>query len=161
MTNRAILAGCFAAALTLAAAPVFAQQVRLAAKLNGGNETPNKVTTGAFGNAECVVDLGAGTISCTGSVFNLPSGATQGHIHVGAEGVGGPVVCNAAVSPNVSNDFNFTISCNSSNIALRPTEGIRSYEDFVQAVLGENSYVNIHSAVNPGGEVRGQLLLKQ
>ena len=78
-------------------------------------------------------------------------------VHVGADGVAGPVVCNAVVPVNASNDFNFSISCDESNIVLRPEIGIRSFEDFLQAVLGENAYVNIHSAVFPGGEVRGQL----
>jgi hypothetical protein len=71
-------------------------------------------------------------------------------------------VCNATIPRNISNDFSFTIGpCNSAgNITLRPDQGIRSFEDFLQAVLGENTYVNVHTVVNPGGEVRGQLLLK-
>jgi hypothetical protein len=31
----------------------------------------------------------------------------------------------------------------------------------VQAILGGNSYCNVHSAVNPGGEIRGQLVLQK
>ena len=150
--------------LTISATPAStqAQVIRLTAKLHGGNETPAKVVTGAFGSADCTVDLGkGGEINCTGSVFNLPSGATVGHIHVGAADVGGPTVCNANVPPNISNDFGFTIGpCVASSITLRPDQGIRSFEDFVQAVVGENAYVNIHTVVNPGGEIRGQLLLK-
>ncbi len=158
MSKRVILAAGFAVALL--AAPVSAQQVQMEAILNGGNEAPNKVTSGALGTAECAVNISARTISCTGTAFNLPSGVTQGHIHVGADGVAGPVVCNAVVPVNASNDFNFSISCDESNIVLRPEIGIRSFEDFLQAVLGGNSYVNIHSAVNPGGEIRGQLRLR-
>jgi hypothetical protein len=157
MSKRVILAAGFAAALTLTTTPVSAQQFQMTAELSGGNEAPNKVTSGGLGNADCSVNVSARTITCTGTVFNLPSGVTQGHIHVGAEGVAGPVVCNAVVPVNASNDFNFSISCDESNIVLRPEIGIRSFEDFLQAVLGENAYVNIHSAVNPGGEVRGQL----
>ena len=157
MSKRVILAVGFAAALALTTAPVFAQQLQMTAELNGGNEAPNKVTSGALGNADCSVNISGRTITCTGTVFNLPSGVTQGHIHVGADGVAGPVVCNAVVPVNASNDFNFSISCDESNIVLRPEIGIRSFEDFLQAVLGENAYVNIHSAVFPGGEVRGQL----
>ena len=162
MTRRALVAACATLALTLASSPASAQIFRLTAKLSGGNETPAKITTGAFGSAECTLDLGiGGEINCTGSVFNLPSGATVGHIHVGAVDVSGPTVCNANLTPNVSNDFGFTIGpCTSATITLRPDQGIRSFEDFVQAVLGENTYVNVHSAVNPGGEVRGPLLLK-
>jgi len=157
MSKRVILATGLAAVLALTAAPAFAQQVQMNADLSGGNEAPNKVTSGALGNADCSVNISARTITCTGTVFNLPSGVTQGHIHVGAEGVAGPVVCNAVVPVNASNDFNFAISCDESNIILRPELGIRSFEDFLQALLGGNTYVNIHSAVNPGGEVRGQL----
>lgn len=157
MSKRVILAAGFVAAMALTTTPVFAQQLQMTAELSGGNEAPSKVTSAALGNAECSVNISARTIGCTGTVFNLPSGVTQGHIHVGAEGVAGPVVCNAVVPVNASNDFNFSISCDESNIVLRPEIGIRSFEDFLQAVVGENSYVNIHSAVNPGGEVRGQL----
>jgi hypothetical protein len=163
MTRRTIFAACATLALTLASSPASAQIVRLTAKLSGGNETPAKITTGAFGSADCTVDLGkGGELNCTGTVFNLPSGATVGHIHVGAADVSGPTVCNATIPANISNDFSFPIGpCNSTaNITLRPDQGIRSFEDFLQAVLGENTYVNVHSAVNPGGEVRGQLLLK-
>jgi hypothetical protein len=31
----------------------------------------------------------------------------------------------------------------------------------VQAILGGNSYCNVHSAVNPGGEIRGQFVLQK
>ncbi len=43
---------------------------------------------------------------------------------------------------------------------LRPDQGLRSADDIFQAILGENMYVNVHSAVNTGGEIRGQLTLK-
>jgi hypothetical protein len=161
MSKRVMVAAGCLSVLALMAAPVSAQTVQMSAVLNGGNEAPNKVTTGAFGNAECAVNVGSRTITCTGTIFNLPSGVTQGHIHVGSEGVAGPVVCNAIVPVTASNDFNISISCDESNITLRPEIGIRSFEDFLQAVLGENAYVNIHSAANPAGEVRGQLRLRQ
>jgi hypothetical protein len=153
----------FVSALTLivvlAAAPAYAQLVQLSGRLNGGNEAPNKVLTGSVGTVECTVNVGLRTVSCTGDVFNLPVGVTAAHIHVGAEGVSGPVVCNATVPTGASNDFGFTISCDASTIVLRPDQGIRSIEDFVQAILGEGTYVNVHSGLFPGGEIRGQLKL--
>lgn len=161
MTRRALFAAIWTFLLTLAVSPAFAQNVRLVAKLHGGNEAPNKVLTGAFGDAECVYEVGPQDITCTGTVFNLPTGATAGHIHVGADGVAGPTVCPATFTPNVTNDFTFTLFCTPSNITLRPDQGIRSWDDFVQAVVGENTYVNIHTRVNPGGEIRGPLLIKK
>ena len=43
----------------------------------------------------------------------------------------------------------------------RPDQGIRSADDMFQALLGGNTYVNVHSQVNPGGEIRGQLIVSQ
>lgn len=146
--------------LALAAAPVAAQSFTLTAALAGAGEATqiaNGVNTGAFGDATVVLDLTAQTVTYTVRVFNLPSGVTASHIHVGSPGTAGPVVVNFTVVPNTSNDFSFTGVARFADFTLRPDQGIRSSEDMVQAILGNNSYVNVHSAVNPGGEIRGQL----
>ena len=41
---------------------------------------------------------------------------------------------------------------------MRAPQGINSCEDFEQALLLNNTYVNVHSTANPGGEIRGQLI---
>ena len=41
---------------------------------------------------------------------------------------------------------------------MRAPQGINSCEDFEQALLLGNTYVNVHSTANPGGEIRGQLV---
>jgi hypothetical protein len=64
------------------------------------------------------------------------------------------------VPTNASNDFGFSGSVVDTAFVLRPDQGVRSADDMFQAILGGNSYVNVHSAVNPGGEIRGQLVLK-
>lgn len=160
MTRRTIVT-TLALLLTLAAAPAFAQSVRLAGRLNGGEEAPNKVLTGAVGVVSCRVDLGRRFVTCEGSVFNLPGGVTAGHIHVGSIGVAGPVVCNATLPIGASNDFDFTIFCDATNISLRSAQGINSIDDFLQTLVGEGAYVNIHTSANPAGEIRGQLLLEK
>jgi hypothetical protein len=43
------------------------------------------------------------------------------------------------------------------SLRARPEQGIRDWEDFIQSLVGGQVYVNIHSAVFPGGETRGQL----
>jgi hypothetical protein len=149
------------AVATLAAAPASAQTFTLTANLSGANETPSPgINTGAFGNATVTVDLGARTVSWVVDVFNLPSGVTAGHIHVGAAGTPGPTVVNFTVPSPASNDFRVSGSMPDTGFTLRPDQGIRSADDMFQAILGGNTYVNIHSAVNGGGEIRGQLVLK-
>jgi CHRD domain len=145
--------------VALTASTASAQIVRMTAKLTGGNEKPNAVTTGAFGTGEVTVDVTAQTVSWVIQVFNLPSGATVSHFHVGSPEVAGPIVINIAIPANISNDFALSGTAGPADFVARADQGIRSWEDTIQAVLGENTYLNVHSAVNPGGEVRGQVLL--
>jgi len=150
-----------AAFVALAAAPASAQTYTLTASLNGANETPTAINTGAFGSATVIVDMTNRTVTYTVDVFNLPSGVAASHIHAGAAGTSGPVVVNFAPPVPASNDFRFTGTVKDTEFLLRPDQGIRSADDMFQAILGGNSYVNVHSAVNGGGEIRGQLTLKQ
>jgi len=137
-----------------------AQIVRLAATLSGGNETPI-VLTGAYGVATVTVDLGTQTVSWSIDVFNMPSGTNNAHFHVGAPGIAGPTVVNVAFPAGISNDFNLSGSATAANLLPRTDQGIRSWEDFLQALVGGQTYLNVHSAVNPGGEIRGQVLRVQ
>jgi hypothetical protein len=151
-----------AALIGIGTAPASAQQFTLTATLTGAGETPAPgINTGAFGSATVVVDMTARTVTYTVTVFNLPSGVVASHIHAGAAGTAGPVVVNFAPPVNASNDFSFTGVVPDTAFALNPNVGIRSADDMFQAILGGNSYVNVHSSVNPGGEIRGQLILKQ
>jgi hypothetical protein len=149
------------ALVALAAGPASAQTYTLRANLTGSEEVPN-ILTGAFGSATVVVDMTARTITWTVDVFNLPSGVTAGHIHVGGLGVAsGPTMVNFTVPTSASNDFRISGTAGDSGITLRPDQGIRSADDAYQAILGGNTYVNVHSQVNGGGEIRGQLRLVQ
>jgi hypothetical protein len=147
-----------------AAMPAAAQTFTLTATLTGAGEatqTANGINTGAFGDATITVDMTARTVTYRVNVWNLPSGVTASHIHVGAVNTAGPVVVNFVVPATASNDFSFSGTVRDTEFALQPTLGIRSADDMFQAILGNNSYVNVHSTVNPGGEIRGQLILRQ
>jgi len=168
MTSRVMRAfGATALLMGLASAPAAAQSFTLTAQLSGSNEatatgtsTTGGINTGAFGDCRIVLDLTSQTVTYNVNVFNLPSGVTASHIHVGAERTAGPVVVNFTVPATASNDFGFAGTVAFSAFVLRPDQGIRSSDDMVQAILGGNSYCNVHSQVNPGGEIRGQFTLK-
>ena len=152
-----------ATALIGFATPAAAQSYTLIATLTGAGEstqTTNGINTAAFGDATVIVDLAARTVTYTVRVFNLPSGVAASHIHVGAPQTAGPVVVNFAPPVPASNDFGFSGVVKDTEFVLRPDQGIRSADDMFQAIIGGNSYVNVHSQVNPGGEIRGQLTLK-
>ena len=149
------VAGAFA---LLFSASAEAQVYTFTATLTGGNEVPVVPATGAGGTAVVTLDATADTVSWVVDVFNLPSGATQGHIHVGPPEAAGPVVINFVVPAGISNDFRITGTARASELVLRQPQGIGAWDDFEQAALLNLLYVNIHTTVNPGGEIRGQLI---
>ena len=152
------LAAVFALAFSTQAQ---AQILTFTAALSGSNEAPPVAATGAGGTATITLNLTAQTLDWVVDVFNLPSGVTAGHIHAGGPGVAGPVVINFTVPTTASNDFRFTGTARPADVVPRAAQGVNSWEDLVQAILTGQTYVNVHSQVNPGGEIRGQLLPKQ
>lgn len=158
---RRVLSIATAALFTLVfSAQAQAQTYTFTADLSGGNEVP-PITTGAGGTATITLNATAGTVSWVIDVYNLPSGVTAGHIHVGSDNVAGPVVINFNPTQNLSNDFRIAGTANLTDLTPRAAQGINSPQDVVQMMLNEDCYVNIHSQVNPGGEIRGQLRLQR
>jgi hypothetical protein len=135
-----------------------AQTITLTASLSGDQETPAPgVLTGASGTAIVTLDLATQTVSWVIDVFNMPSGTNNAHFHVGGPGVAGPTVVNVAFPTNISNDYQLTGSATAANLIVRADQGIRSWEDFLQSLVGGQTYLNIHSVNFPGGEIRGQV----
>jgi len=139
-----------------------AQTYTLTATLTGAGENP-AVNTGAFGSATVTVDMRNRTVTYEVTVYNLPSGVTASHIHAGPIGTVGPVVVPFAPPVPASNEFAFSGTVKDTDFVINAGTqniGIRSADDMFQAILGNNSYVNVHSAANPPGEIRGQLILQ-
>lgn len=137
-----------------------AQTVRFTATLSGSNETPG-VVTGAFGTADVTWDVASQTLSWIIDVFNMPTGTTNAHFHVGGPGVAGPTVVNIAFPAQISNDYRLTGSATATNLSPRADQGIRSWQDLEQSLFGGQLYINVHSTTNAGGEIRGQVLRAQ
>lgn len=148
-----VMAGVF---VLLVSAQAQAQTYNFTAALHGGNEIP-AVSTGSAGTATISLDATAGVLTYRVDVYNMPVGTTAGHFHVGAPGAAGPTVINFTVPTGISNDFAITGTATASTLTLRAAQGIGSWEDFQQALLLGNIYVNVHSTNNPGGEIRGQV----
>ncbi|MGE0043479.1 MAG: CHRD domain-containing protein [Vicinamibacterales bacterium] len=152
--------GLALAAPRLALAQASGSQAQLVyhmtAHLSGASETPG-VLTGAYGMADITVNLATQTVTYTVQVFNMPSGTTAGHFHVGGAGLAGPVVVDIAPPVGASNEFTVSGTATASSLRVRADQGIRSWDDFLQALVGGQVYLNIHSTVNPGGEIRGQV----
>ncbi len=127
MTSRWKLFAFAAASLFGLSTPASAQSYTLLATLTGAGEATqvaNGINTGAFGDATVVVDLTARTVTYTVRVFNLPSGVTVSHIHVGSPLTAGPVVVNFAPPVTASNDFAYSGVVREAEFVLRPDQGI-------------------------------------
>ena len=149
-----------AAFILLASAAASAQTVTVRATLSGAEETPAIVLTGAVGTVEASIDTANREIAVTLQVFNIPDAGptTAGHFHVGPKGVGGPVVLDFPSSiAGRTGDFTMRFRLSAANFRARPELGINTIDDMIQAMVAGNAYANVHSARNPGGEIRGQL----
>jgi len=148
-----------AAAVLMTAASASAQEIRMRAVLSPGEETPAPgLLSGAVGTADVLVDVAARELSVTIRVFNLPTASTAGHIHVGPVGVAGPIILDfPATIPGRTGDFSLSFRLSATALRQQVAQGVITMEDAIQSIVGGNSYVNIHSTANPGGEIRGQL----
>jgi hypothetical protein len=71
--------------------------------------------------------------------------------------VSGPIILNFNVPVNISNDFSVSGELTPGDLVPRPQQGINSFDDAIMAIASGVTYVNFHSQLNPGGELRGQL----
>jgi hypothetical protein len=106
--------------------------------LSGANEVP-PVTTSATGTATVTIkDDRSVTVAVTTSGIT----PTASHIHEGAAGTNGPVI----VPFEKTGDNTF---------ASKPDAKLTEAQ--YASYKAGNLYVNVHSAKNPGGEIRGQI----
>ncbi|WP_421912300.1 CHRD domain-containing protein [Mesorhizobium sp.] len=124
----------------LLASPAFAETVKLKATLDGAQQNP-PVTTKGKGAAALTFDTTSKKLSWTVNYSGLSGPATAGHIH-------GP----AAIGENAGVVIPFKGKLKS------PVKGSETLTD-AQAtdLLAGKYYVNIHTAANKDGEIRGQI----
>jgi CHRD domain len=138
--NRQILCGGITAIAMLASSAAFAQGMKMKADLTGAQEVP-PVTTQGKGSAEVTFDPASKQLSWTVNYSGLSGPATAAHFHGPAE-----PGKNAGVAVPIPNQ------------AKSPVTGLATLTDAQAADLQAGRYyVNIHTAANPGGEIRGQV----
>ncbi len=119
--------------------------------LSGSNEVP-PVETSTSGTFQ--VELHTSEDRGRVNVFTtIPDGDVTGaHLHVAAAGANCPVVVNLTPDGAASflRDFDAT--------GLTGNGGITTWQQFLDALEAGNIYVNIHTAANPGGQLRGQVV---
>jgi CHRD domain len=129
----------FACALAVAmGGQARAEVVNLKATMNASSEVPATSSKGT-GTVTATYDTASKKLSWKGSYADLSGPATAAHFHVGEPGKNGPVA--VPITPNTS-----------------PFEGSATLTDAQAAdLLAGKWYVNVHTAANKGGEIRGQV----
>ncbi|MEO6212514.1 MAG: CHRD domain-containing protein [Vicinamibacterales bacterium] len=153
-------------------APADPNVVVFTAQLSAANEVPaiTNAEAAARGNVRISVNLSrdAGN-NITGATYNFvvnlnsfPPGSTWtlAHIHEGAAGVAGGVRVNTGLSSATAialTDGSIT-GQTFSNIPFNPTVNPNAIDLINQMITNPNGfYFNVHSSLNGGGAVRGQL----
>jgi CHRD domain len=126
-----------------------------------GSQQVGRVTTDAFGMAMVrLIDNGT-AISFRVIVCDIIN-VTASHIHVGAAGTNGPVIIPFIHGVLFSSPHGCRILAEGTRTAAdlntKASPSITSWNDFVKALFAGNTYINVHTTANPGGEIRGQLV---
>ena len=107
--------------------------------LNGAQENP-AVTTAATGSGVLIIDTESGDVSGSINTFGITGSAA--HIHTGPVGVNGPVI----IALTQTSTGVWSVS-----------DGAKLTSEQLDAMRAGTLYVNVHTAANPGGEIRGQV----
>ena len=140
MTRRALWV--VSAAVVLLGSSVQAQIIAIHADLIGANETPPNASP-AVGACDGTLDKATGDIAVSCAYQDLLGPRTASHIHRAPAGVAGPVIIPLSGAGPASG-------------AIGPVLGVLSAADVDLAKI-QGLYINIHSTVFPGGEIRGQI----
>lgn len=132
------------------------------ANLTGGAERPTAVTTTATGTFS-VTDNGGSNITYLLNVNGLPQVASGAHIHVAPTRAGSLTLpAPADTSGGVVVNLNPAVNCQTcvlaqgTIVASQLSTGVSF--DSVRALLNSGrAYVNVHTAANPGGHIRGNI----
>lgn len=119
------------------------------ATLSGGSETP-PAAGGGSGNATVTIAADELSIGYTVNYSGLSGAVVAAHIHIGAVGVAGPIILPLAVGPT---PLTGTLTATD----LKAAGGVTTFTGALAAIRAGGTYVNLHTAANPGGEIRGQL----
>jgi CHRD domain len=128
------------------------------APLSGENEVP-PVQTSATGEGE-FTPVENDTIKYRVNVTGI-SNASAAHIHMGKEGVNGDVIVDLLGTPTSKDKdtaYGMIFRGNLTDASLKGEMQGKTLNDLIAAMDSGDTYVNVHTAANPDGEIRGQIV---
>ncbi|MET4389243.1 hypothetical protein ABIB73_005012 [Bradyrhizobium sp. F1.4.3] len=141
MKNAVCLAGALVFALPLLVMTAAnAEMIKLRAELKGSNEVPPNASSGS-GKAEASFDTDTKVLTYTVTYADLSGPALGAHFHGPSE---------PGKNAGIALPF---------KSAQTPIQGTATLTEAQAAdLLAGKWYANVHTAANPGGELRGQMV---
>jgi hypothetical protein len=140
--NGSIRGVAMVAALALVSFAARAETIKLKATLDAATEVPPKTSSGT-GTLSATLDTATETLTYHIEFKDLTGPATAAHFH-------GPAAVGANAGPQVP--------IKTKPIAS-PIDGTATLTaDQAKDLLDGKWYFNVHTAANPGGEIRGQVV---
>jgi hypothetical protein len=161
-------------------------ETKLQANLTGAAErtaanapNPATVNTPGSGTSALTISEDQSQITYTLTYTGL-SNVQQAHIHVGSADVSGPIILFLCTNIGTGTNVNcsggplptpqacptsagtVTGTLTTADLSCKPasatagTPAINNFADAVAQLTSGNTYTNVHTAANPGGEIRGQ-----
>lgn len=126
------------------------------ARLSGVEEVP-PVRTKAHGVAKFKVSSNERKIGYKLTVNDLKN-FTVAHIHLGRRCMNGPIVAFlfGPINPDISVNHGVVEGIITEENLVGPLKG-RPLSNLLNAMRAGRAYVNVHTAQNPNGEIRGQI----
>jgi hypothetical protein len=137
---RSGLAALACASVVLFAAPTFAATINLKADLKSSNEVPPVDSKGS-GSVAATFDTATKQLSWKGNVTGLSGPATAAQFHSAEAGKNGAVAVPIAGADKGAFEGSATLT-----------------DAQAEELMAGKWYVNVHTATNKAGEVRGQVM---
>jgi hypothetical protein len=140
--NSSIRSAAMVAALALVSFAARAETIKLKATLDAATEVPPKTSSGT-GTVTATLDTATELFTYHIEFKDLTGPATAAHFH-------GPAAVGANARPQVPIKMDPVTS---------PIDGTATLTaDQAKDLLDGKWYFNVHTAANPGGEIRGQVV---
>ena len=130
------------AAACLLAVSAHAETIKFSATMNASTEVPAKSVPAAAGSATATLDTETRKLDYTASWSGLTGPATMAHFH-------GPA--------DPGKNAGVQVKLGDANPTSPATGSATLTEEQVTQLTAGQWYANVHTAANPGGEIRGQL----
>jgi CHRD domain len=161
------------ALVTVAAAHDDDDSTQIKVRLTGYHEDPAAISTDAWGEFKMWVDGDREEISYRLEYADLAGAVTQAHIHFGGKAQSGGIsawLCDTTAAPAPSTvdpptcpaEGSVSGTIEADDVVGPAAQGIDpgEFDELLDAIKAETTYVNVHSSKYPSGEIRSQLTFR-